>query len=356
MEQAHTTVGILIKKTMQTTKYFIGFDISADDFSASCITSPDNLVFSTQKFSNNFDGFEEFVSLLSKNNIKSSEAIICMEATGVYSEHLSYFLVSKEFTVCIEAPHKIKNKTKDSPRKNDFVDAQAIAEYAYRFTDKLSAWEPKDEILEQIQVLLSTREHLTVQMTANINALKTLKYKYYQTPLANQIYERTINKLKEHIKQIDNEIKNLIDKDNTFKNKVSLAKSVPGVGFLLAANLLVLTKGFTEHVNYKNTAAYSGICPYEQTSGTSLRKLPRSKRCGPAKLRKLLYLAALSVRTHNINFKKYFLRKVAEGKNKRLVLNNIENKLLKIVFAVVNSGVAYTENFKSINPALLKTA
>ncbi|MCK7518440.1 MAG: hypothetical protein MZV64_12340 [Ignavibacteriales bacterium] len=79
-------------------------------------------------------------------------------------------------------------------------------------------------------------------MTANINALKTLKYKYYQTPLANQIYERTINKLKEHIKQIDNEIKNLIDKDNTFKNKVSLAKSVPGVGLLLAANLLVLTK------------------------------------------------------------------------------------------------------------------
>jgi hypothetical protein len=38
------------------------------------------------------------------------------------------------------------------------------------------------------------------------------------------------------------------------------------------------------------------------------------------------------------------------------VLNNIENKLLKIIFAVVNSGVAYTENYKSINPALLKTA
>ena len=162
MEQAHTTVGVLLKRTMQTTKYFIGFDISADDFSASCITSPDNLVFSTQKFLNNFDGFSSFVSLLSKHNIQPSEVIICMEATGVYSENLSYFLASKGFIVCIEAPHKIKNKTKDSPRKNDFVDALAIAEYAYRYTDKLSAWKPKDEILEQIQVLLSTREHLTV--------------------------------------------------------------------------------------------------------------------------------------------------------------------------------------------------
>ena len=341
---------------MQTTKYFIGFDISADDFSASCITSPDNFVFSTQKFTNNFDGYNKFVFLLSKHNINQPEVIICMEATGVYSENLSYFLASKGYTVCIEAPYKIKNKTKDSPRKNDFIDAQAIAEYAFRYKDKLSVWKPKDEILEQIQVLLTTREHLTVQMTANVNALKTLKHKYYQTPLANQIYEQTINKLKEHIKQIDKEIKNLIDKDNSFKNKISLARSVPGVGVLLAANLLVLTRGFTEQLNYKHIAAYSGICPYEQTSDTSLHKPSRSKKCGPDKLRKLLYLAALSVRTHNKNFRKYFLRKVAEGKNRRLVLNNIENKLLKIIFAVVKSGVVYTENYKSVNPALLKTA
>jgi hypothetical protein len=27
MEQAHTTVGVLVKKTMQTTKYFIGFEV-----------------------------------------------------------------------------------------------------------------------------------------------------------------------------------------------------------------------------------------------------------------------------------------------------------------------------------------
>lgn len=341
---------------MQRTKYLIGLDISAEDFSASCITSPDNSVFSAQKFTNNIDGFNEFISLLSKHPIKQSEVILCMEATGVYSESLSYFLASKGYNICIEAPHKIKNKTKDSPRKNDLIDAVSIAEYAYRFFDRLSFWKPKDKIIDQIQVLLSTREHLNIQMTANQNALKTLKHKYYQTPLANQIYEQTIIKFKEHIKEIDKELKELIDKDDSFKNKINLAKSVPGVGLLLAANLLVLTKGFTEHLNYKHTAAYTGICPYEQTSGTSLYKLPRSRKTGPARLRKLLYLAALSVRTHNPVFKKYFLRKVAEGKNKRLILNNIENKLLKIIFAVINSGVAYTNNYKSINPALLKTA
>lgn len=43
------------------------------------------------------------------------------------------------------------------------------------------------------------------------------------------------------------------------------------------------------------------------------------------------------------------LPELVEGKNKRLILNNIENKLLKIICAVVNSGTAYTENYKTIN-------
>jgi len=71
--------------------------------------------------------------------------------------------------------------------------------------------------------------------------------------MANEIYTETIAKLNELIKQIDKEIKHLIDKDNSFKNNIFLAKSVPDVGFLLATNLLVLTKGFTENINTINT-------------------------------------------------------------------------------------------------------
>ena len=165
---------VLLKRTMQTTKYFIGFDISADDFSVSCISSSNNLVFSTQKFSNNIDSSNEFPSSFSKHNSKESETIICMEATAVYSENIPYFLASKGFNLCIEAPHKIKNKTKDSSRKNDFIDAPSITEYVYRYFDKRPIWKPSNQVLEQIQVLLSTREHLAVQMSAKINAQKTL--------------------------------------------------------------------------------------------------------------------------------------------------------------------------------------
>lgn len=339
---------------MEKTKYFIGLDISADDFTASCITTPDNIIFSAQKFQNNLNGFNEFFDFLLSREIQPTETIVCMESTGVYCEEIAYFLYSKGFSVSIEAPHKVKKKIKDTPRKNDFIDSLAIAEYSYRYLDKLPIWKPQVEILQQLKTLLSAREHLITQKTASENALKTLKRKYIKTPLALAIYEENVKKFNEQIKQIDKEIETLIEKDDNFKMKMDLAMSVPGIGLLLATNLLVLTDGFTKHLNYKEMASYVGICPYERISGSSLHKKPRSKRYGPSRLRKLLYLAALSVIKHNLNFRKYYLRKIEEGKSKRLVINNIENKLLKIIFAVIKSGTKYMENYRSVNPIYLK--
>ena len=52
--------------------------------------------------------------------------------------------------------------------------------------------------------------------------------------------------------------------------------------------------------------------------------------------------------------KKYFFRKVAEGKSKRLVLNNIANKLIKLLIALIISKKPYIKNYFSINPMILK--
>lgn len=40
-------------------------------------------------------------------------------------------------------------------------------------------------------------------------------------------------------------------------------------------------------------------------------------------------LFASVVNTHKADFKKYYLRKLAESKAKKLVLNNVANKLIK---------------------------
>ena len=72
--------------------------------------------------------------------------------------------------------------------------------------------------------------------------------------------------------------------------------------------------------------------------------------------RPLLFLAALSLRTHNPSFRTYFQRKKDAGKPAKLVINNIANKLLKIVVAVVRTDTAFIPGYRSINPRLLKPA
>ncbi len=338
---------------MNRPEYFLGIDLASETFTASALTTPEELVMLGETIPNTPEGVAGFISELEAQQITAKNSIIVMEATGVYGEQVCYFLHTKGFKVAIESPNEVKKAFK-SKRKNDTVDSHQIAEYGYRFLDKLHFWKPKADLVEQIRTLLTTREQFTKQRTANQNVLRALKKKVVQTPLAHQMIQEHIERLREDIKAIDKAIKALMEQDPTLKEKGQLADKVPGVGLLLTANLMVITSGFSEHVNPKSLAAYLGICPYEHESGTSGKRKPTSDRHGTGRLRKLLYLASLSVRMHNQQFKKYFYRKVAEGKPERLVLNNIANRLLKILCATLNSETPFIENYRAVPPALLK--
>lgn len=337
---------------MQIRGHFVGIDIASASFTVAIHQAHVKPV----TLSNSGEGFEELLRWLKTNGVNSSNAIICMEATGVYTEHLCYFLHSKGFRVAVEAPQRVRRAFANDIYKNDSIDSLRIAEYAYRFYDQLPLWVPSQEIVEQIKTLLSTREQLTEHLVANQNALKALERKYVKTPLAEKVYLSSMEHIKEQIKLIDKELKNLISNHPTIGQAAALITSIPGVSTLLACNLTVVTQGFTRPLKARHLASHIGICPFERQSGSSVYRRPRSRRYGPERFRKLLYLASLSLRTHNADFKRYFLRKVQEGKSKRLVLNNIANRLLKIITAVLQSGTPFIKNFKSLNPTLLCNA
>jgi len=341
---------------MNRIAYFIGIDVASEDFTAAILTTPEKPITMREQIPNTSDGFRSFEQWLASCKVTPRNSVVCLEATGVYGEALCYYLAAKSYRVAVEPPLKVKRAFDESGHKTDAVDSRQIAEYAYRFADELTFWQPNDDLVEQIRVLLSTREHFSVQLIANQNTLQALKRKPVQTPVANQAFGRAIDRLKEDIKAIDQEIKRLIDQDPKYGQMIHLLTGIPGVGLLLASNLLVITQGFTRQVTARQLAAYVGICPYQYTSGKSVYKRARSRHYGPSRMRKLLYLAALSLRTHNQHYQTYFLRKVAEGKAKRLVLNNIANKLLKVICALIRDQTPYITNYRSVNPTLLKSA
>lgn len=339
---------------MNRPQYYVGVDVAAETLATSLLTEPGQGILSLPEIANTLDGFHVFEQWLIDHQATPENTIICLEATGVYGEALCYYLCSKQYQVAVEPPLKVKRAFHQGTHKTDAVDADHIAEYAHRFFDELHLWTPPAPVLEQVKVLLSVRDHFIVQKTANSNALRALERKQHPTPIATAMYRQTIEDLTENIKSLDKEIKRLLDDNQSYRKLIAILTSVTGIGMVFAANLLVLTQGFTRPVSHKNIASYAGVCPLQHTSGTSVYRKPRSRHFGPGTFRKLLYLASLSISTHNPQFRQYYLRKVAEGKPKRLVLNNIGNKLLKVVCALVKEQSMFIPNYRSVNPHFLK--
>jgi len=343
---------------MDRPKYFVGIDIASETFTASIGQFKEEsgwkIVAKPTTFENDYDPFSQFRYWLETNQALPNNCIVCMEATGVYGEALAYFMVSNGFQLVIEAPLKVKRAFDPEGHKSDPVDSRQIAEYAYRFFDQLRDWQPKDVAIEQIKTLLTLREQLVVQKTGHKNANSAIKRKVVRTPLAEGVHQKAIKELEKHIKEIEAEIQRLIDEDPAAKELQKLLETVPGIGKTLATFLVVTMHSAPEPHNPKALAAYIGICPYEDSSGTSRHKKATSRHYGPSAMRRLIHLAAMSVRQHCPMYTHYFIRKVAEGKEKKLVINNIANKLLKMVCAIARTKTPYIPGYRSIHPQRLK--
>ena len=339
---------------MQLPQYLVGVDMAAESFTFTSYDSVSQSYDKPHTLANTPDGLGELQKYLDDRCMTPADTIFCVEATGVYVELLAYYLASKGYRLAIEAPHKAKRAFYPLGAKSDPLDSRQLAEYAFRFFDQLPFWNPSEVIVEQLRVLLTTREQLIRQSTATKNALQAIQHKVIRTPPAEVAFESIIEHLKTQLKNIDQEIKKRSSGDPSFGPVVALIMSVPGVGILLASHLLTLSEGFTKPLESRLIASHLGICPLPYQSGTSIRRRSKSRGGGHSILRKLLYLAAMSLRTHDQSFKHYFLRKTQEGKAKSLVLNNIENRLLKLICAIIRTKTPFIEGYKSVNPMFLQ--
>lgn len=78
-----------------------------------------------------------------------------------------------------------------------------------------------------------------------------------------------------------------------------------------------------------------GHCPYPNESGTKKHKHKISPM-GDKQLKTLLFLCARSAKDHNKEMRLYFLKKYeVEKKHFFVVMNNIANKLLRLIYNLI---------------------
>jgi transposase len=120
---------------------------------------------------------------------------------------------------------------------------------------------------------------------------------------------------------------------------------VVGIGLVNAALILVATANFTLFDNPRKFGCYCGVVPFEHSSGSSVRGKTRVSKMANKHLKTKLTLAAQNAARFDPELKEYYQRKRSEGKNNWLVLNNVKNKLIHRIFAVVRDGQMYEKQY-----------
>lgn len=278
--------------------------------------------------------------------VDPSHWLVCMEHTGIYCAHVMEVCASIALDLWVEDAGRIKAFHSLSRGKNDALDAARIAQYGYLKQSEATLWEAPREVISELKALHQLRRRL-------LNTKQRLS-----TPLGEEKYmgaawskehsrhiDPVLRQLQGELKEIEAKMKALILGDVHLKQHFENMSSVKGVGLIVAASILVMTNEFKNISDPRKMACQAGVAPFPYESGKSIRGRSKVSHRAHKPMKVLLNLAARSSVSSPGELRDYYERKVAEGKNKMVVLNAIRNKIIHRVFACVRDNRKYEENY-----------
>lgn len=188
-------------------------------------------------------------------------------------------------------------------------------------------------------------EQFIRQRTMVSNSLQGLQHQPVVSAIACKRLQQTLKLLDQQIQALEAELLTLLELH--YAREMPLLCSIPGIGRKTAAQLLLFAKGFTQVENYRQLIAKAGLCPREYSSGSSVRGKTRITRMGGGLIRSKLFMCSFAAKQSNAACKALYDRLVAKGKNGKVALVAVCNKLLKQACAIVQSGIPYQAGFSS---------
>ena len=320
-------------------KQSIGIDVSMDTLDVAIY---DGRIFQSKRYENNESGFSAIEEELMKHS--NSEKIITMEATGIYHLKLAVYFYKKGYVVSVVNPLIIKRYSdmKMLRAKTDSVDARTISEYG--FNEKPCFFVRKDNKNERIIQLLRLIDALHLMQSENRNRLHALERIPDADETALSIYREIglILKAREH--EAEKKIHEILI--NYFSEEYERLIKIPGVGKRLSSLVIGFFGTFENFQNAKQVSSYIGLNPSPKQSGVSLKGRGSISRKGNRYMRKIFYMAALSATVHNKACGELYRRLLARGKNKRLALVAVTNKMVRQIFAVVKYSRIYDPEYQ----------
>ena len=274
---------------------------------------------------------------------------LCIEATGVYGLNVAFRLsgmsgieVSLVNPACIAAFAKAQLRRS----KTDPVDAEVIRCYAE--SQKPPLWKPAAKSIRQLYELVTQGEAIQSSLQQWQNRHHAHGY-IADLPKAVVKTRRAIERsLMRQLQLIEAAIDQLCASEPGLAQQVMLLETIPGVARKSAVRLLAYGQQWLTDRSAKALVAHAGLAPHHRRSGTSVRGQSRLDKQGNRRLRKALYMPALTGIVHNPVLKQFYQRLCENGKQKKVALVACIKKLLLIVRSMLIQQKTFNPKYQHL--------
>lgn len=382
--------------------FFIGIDISKYKHDCFIATETSKVIFKHFTFTNNDEGFNQFITLLNSLN-PEYEKRIGLEATGNYGMNLKLFLEKQDISFMEFNPYILKQFIKSQTlrrTKTDKADAIAIAKklmsvpykpYPKQFYHTFSL----KSLTRLRERLIKQRSYYLVQIT-NVLDMIFPEFKpffdnkfsvtslfilnNYKSPavIANlqdddfviikrksygtfaymkflKLKELAQNSVGESNSIFELELDCLLDCYFNLVKNISVLESnieeiikeinpptltIKGIGLISAASIIAEFGNVSSFKSPDAMLAFAGIEPSVIQSGTMFQNGKMVKH-GSGNLRQTLMNVAGYVVVHEPTFAKYYRKKRSEGKVHRVALSHVAKKLVRVIYCLETKHISF---------------
>lgn len=380
---------------------YIGIDIAKFKHFASVVSSDGKVIVKPFPFENSRQGFMKLIEEIEN----FQDCLIGLESTGHYAENLIQFLFERNYSIAVINPIQTDSLRDSNIRKTktDKIDTMLIVQclmlkkYSLvsskninmiklrrlsRFRLELVQQQTRiktqltgclDIVFPELPRFFKGNLHLKVSYallekyssaksirSARIDGLTNLLVhnshgRYSQEKalelknlakesvgLDNPAIELQIQCL---IKQLHLYQKQIQDIDFSIMTLMEIINSpiltIPGVGYTLGAMIISEIDDIKKFSNPSKLLAFAGLDPVVKQSGNFQASSMKISKRGSSYLRYAIYRVAFSIIYNNETFHNYYLDKRSQGKNHRVALGHVCNKLVRIIFKILTDDIPF---------------
>jgi transposase len=305
-------------------KAFIGIDVSKQLLEVAAHQSDYQF-----RCANKASAFGELIAEL----IALRPALIVLEATGGLEIPVTAALHAAGLPVVVINPRQVRDfaKALGQLAKTDRLDARVLAHFAAAIKPPLRPIKSKDEL--ELDALVGRRGQLVEMLTAEKNRRGSAA-----TDTVRKEIKEHIDWLQDRIAELDEQLQALLKSSSRWQVKDDLLQSVPGIGPVVSFSMIADLPELGT-LNRQQISKLVGVAPLNCDSGQ--QRGTRHIYGGRARVRNMLYMAALTATRYNPVIKEFYKRLLAKHKPFKVAITACMRKLLVIINVMVRDGARW---------------